>query len=395
MSGAAAGATAPPLKVFAIAGEPSGDALGGPLLQWIRLERRSTVFAGVGGPAMEAQGLNSLFPMGDIAVMGFLPVIRRLPQLLDRIGRTAEACIAARPDALVIIDSPDFTHRVARRVKKQLPDLPVINYVSPTVWAWRPGRAKAMRAYVDEVLAVLPFEPAAMQRLSGPRTTYVGHPLIDQLEILRPSSDEQGVRDENREVLLLPGSRHSEVTRLLPPFGAAAALISARVPGVSFTLPVAPNVADVVRDIIPSWPVKPRLVFGEGPKQSAFRRARAALAASGTVTLELALSGVPMVAAYRVSTLEAEIVRRVIQVKSVLLPNLILDRPAVPELLQKDANPERMAAALEPLVRGGPERDRQLADLRELADRMMPGVESPGRAAARIVIEKASGLPPG
>lgn len=391
MSSDAGRAAARPLKIFVIAGEPSGDALGGRLLRSIKLLRRGATFAGVGGEAMEAQGLKSLFPLGDIAVMGFVPVIRRLPSLLRRIRETAEACIAAQPDILVIIDSPDFTHRVARRVRRKLPSLPVVNYVAPTVWAWRPGRAKIMRAYVDEVMAVLPFEPVALARLGGPNTTYVGHPLVDVLDMLRPTGDDQIIRDSASEILLLPGSRHSEVNRMLPVFGQAVALLADRIPGAVFMLPVAPNVAEAVRHAIPDWPVKPRLIFGEGPKLSAFRRARAALAASGTVTLELALSGVPTVAAYKVSAIEAAIVRRVIQVKSVLLPNLILDKQAVPELLQGEATAERMVAALEPLVRSGPEREAQIADFRRLSDLMMPGVESPGRAAARIVVARADG----
>ena len=179
------------LRVALVAGEHSGDQLGYKLMHALREARGGDVaFSGVGGEAMEAEGLKSLFPISDIAVMGVLPVLARLPSLIARIRETAAAIVAARPDALVIIDSPDFTHRVARRVRKALPALPIVDYVSPSVWAWRPGRAKAMRAYVDCVLALLPFEPEAYRRLKGPACVYVGHPLIERLDALRPSAEE-------------------------------------------------------------------------------------------------------------------------------------------------------------------------------------------------------------
>ncbi|HXE23622.1 MAG TPA: lipid-A-disaccharide synthase, partial [Roseiarcus sp.] len=180
-----------PLRVALVAGEHSGDQLGDKLMRALREARAGDVaFSGVGGEAMEAEGLRSLFPISDIAVMGILPVLARLPTLIKRIRATAAAIVADKPDALVIIDSPDFTHRVARRVRAALPSLPIVDYVSPSVWAWRPGRAKAMRAYVDCVLALLPFEPEAYRRLGGPRCVYVGHPLIERLADLRPNEDE-------------------------------------------------------------------------------------------------------------------------------------------------------------------------------------------------------------
>ena len=179
-----------PWRIALVAGEVSGDQLGFKLMRALREANPGVAFMGVGGDAMTAEGLSSLFPMSDIAVMGILPVLARLPTLLARIRATADAIIAARPDALVIIDSPDFTHRVARRVRAALPGLPVVDYVSPTVWAWRPGRARKMRGYVDTVLALLPFEPEAHRRLGGPDCVYVGHPLIERLSELRPDAGE-------------------------------------------------------------------------------------------------------------------------------------------------------------------------------------------------------------
>ena len=212
-----------PLRVALVAGEHSGDQLGAKLMRALSEARAGEIaFLGVGGEAMEAEGLRSLFPISDIAVMGILPVLARLPKLIARIRQTAEAIIAAPPDALVIVDSPDFTHRVARRVRAALPKLPIVDYVSPSVWAWRPGRAKAMRTYVDCVLALLPFEPEAYRRLNGPRCVYVGHPLIERLAVLRPNPDEERRRAAAPPlIVVLPGSRRSEVRRLMADFGGA------------------------------------------------------------------------------------------------------------------------------------------------------------------------------
>src|SRR5208337_1389544 len=245
----------------------------------LREAHGDVVFVGVGGEAMEAEGLKSLFPISDIAVMGILPVLARLPTLLARIRQTAGAIVAARPDALVIIDSPDFTHRVACRVRKALPNLPIVDYVSPTVWAWRPGRAKKMRDYVDLVLALLPFEPAAHERLSGPACVYVVHPLIERLDDFRADD----AAKLNGPVLVLPGSRGSVVARMGPAFGEALERLDALRPGLDYVLPAAAPVEARIRALIEDWKVKPRLVLGEKEKLAAFRAARAALAASGTV----------------------------------------------------------------------------------------------------------------
>ena len=372
--------------VFIVAGETSGDALGAKLMTALRARRPGLRFAGVGGEAMTAAGLNSAFAMSDIAVMGFLPVIKRLPLLLRRISQTAQACLATDPAVLVIVDSPDFTHRVARRVRSAAPTLPIINYVSPTVWAWRPGRARAMRGYVDHVLAVLPFEPEAHRRLGGPPCTYVGHPLIERLGELRPSAEEGARRESERTLLLMPGSRLSEVIRLMPIMGEAAARIAAAEPAVRFVLPVVPHVRARIEAEIARWSVRPELVFGEADKFSAFRRARAALVASGTATLELALSAIPMVTLYKTSAIEAAIVRAMIQVDTVLLPNLVLGEKFLPELLQEQATADAAVSALLPLVRGGGERAAQLAAFQRLDAAMQVAGGSPAAAAADIVV---------
>ena len=384
MSGPAAERT-----IWLVAGEDSGDQLGAKLMRGLReLSDRPIRFGGVGGEAMAEQGFRSLFPIDDVAVMGYLPVAARLRTLLRRIRQTVRDVVEARPDVLVIIDSPGFTHAVAARVRKRLPDLPIVDYVSPSVWAWRPWRAARMRPFIDHVLALLPFEPEAHRRLNGPACTYVGHPLIERLAELRPSPDEAGAHPAGPPVLaILPGSRRSEIERLMPVFGATLADLVARFGPIEAVLPAVSRHRALIERLAGSWPVPVTLVHGEAPKYALFRRARAALAASGTVTLELALAGVPMVVAYKVSRIEEAVARRLIQVPTIVLPNLILGQNAMPEFIQADCTAPRLAEALAPLVAGGPARDAQVAALARIDSLMrLPGDDQPSRSAARIVL---------
>jgi lipid-A-disaccharide synthase len=378
-----------PLHIALIAGEPSGDQLGAALMRSLRLMTSSRVqFMGVGGDAMSAVGLTSLFSMTDIAVMGFVPVIKKLPLLIQRIRQTADAIIAQKPDMLIIIDSPDFTHRVAKRVRKALPNMPIFDYVSPTVWAWRPQRARHMRSYIDHVLALFPFEPASYYQLNGPPCTYVGHPLIQKLDLLRPGATDIAARDVvSPTILILPGSRRSEIDRLLPVFAGVVARLKPVLEHAKLILPAVPHLAGDIFTRVADWPIVPRVVTSELEKNAAFRMARAALCASGTVTLELALAGVPMVATYKVNAIEAMIARRVLRVNSVLLPNLILGQNVIPEFLQEECTVEHITQALLPLIEGGVERDDQLAALARL-DTIMRGdiTQSPSDAAAYVVL---------
>jgi lipid-A-disaccharide synthase len=393
------GAQARPLSIYLVAAEESGDALGAALVRALRSDTGGAlVLAGVGGRAMAAEGVVSPFPTDDLAIVGVSAIPARLRLILRRIRETADAVIAARPDALVIIDSPDFTHRVARRVRARAPSIPIVDYVSPTVWAWRSGRARAMRAYVDCVLAILPFEPAAHQRLGGPPCVYVGHPLIERLSDLRPNPREAERRRSSPPlVLVLPGSRSSEIRLLLAVFGEAIAHLHARVGALELVLPTMPHLAARVAAGVANWAVKPRIVTEPAEKWAAFRNARAALAASGTVTLELALAGVPTVAAYRLTLVE-EIIARVARIKqrlaSIILANLVLGENIVPELLQHDCTPERLAAALAPLLSDTPEWRRQIGAFARL-DSIMALDTLPSARAAAVVLEAArSGRPP-
>jgi lipid-A-disaccharide synthase len=373
-------------RIFIVAGEASGDQLGYKLMSAIRALKPEVCFVGVGGKLMSEEGLESLFPMDDIAVMGFLPVIARLPLLLKRISQTAEEIVAQKPDVLVIIDSPDFTHRVARIVRKANSNIPIVNYVSPTVWAWRPGRAKKMRPYVDHLLALLPFEPSAHEELGGPACTYVGHPLIEQFAQLRPDGEKSLEREKPR-LLVLPGSRHSEVARLLPLFRETVALLVNTIGPVDVLLPAVDRLADEIQMKVRNWPVPVQVIRGEAGKWGAFRTARAALAASGTVTLELALAQVPMVAAYKVNAIEAMIARRVLRLSSVSLPNIILGEIVVPEFIQEDCTPQKLSDALVPLMQKSSVREVQLKAFKHLEEVMrLADNQSPSVKAAKIVL---------
>jgi len=375
--------------IWLVAGEDSGDQLGAKLMRGLReLSDRPIRFGGVGGEAMAAEGFASLFPIDDVAVMGYLPVAARLRTLLRRIRQTVRDVVEARPDVLVIIDSPGFTHAVAARVRKRMPDLPIVDYVSPSVWAWRPWRAAKMRPFIDHVLALLPFEPEAHRRLNGPACTYVGHPLIERLGDLRPGSAEAEARMRGRPVLaILPGSRRSEIERLMPIFGATLARLTARFGPIEAVLPAVTRHRALIERLALAWDSPVTLVHGEAAKHATFRRARAALAASGTVTLELALAGVPMVVAYKVSRIEEAVARRLIQVPTIVLPNLILGRNAMPEFIQAECTAPRLADAVAPLLAGEPARDAQVAALARIDSLMrLPDDDPPSRSAARIVL---------
>lgn len=378
----------PNRKIFLIATEESGDRLGSALMKVLRQRLGDGVqFEGVGGRTMAREGLESLFPIEELSIVGFAAVLQQLPKILRLIRETADAVTEAAPDALVIIDSPDFTHRVARRVRAKDPAIPVIDYVSPSVWAWRPGRARAMLGYVDHVLGLLPFEPEEYRKLKGPPCSYVGHPLIEQLPLLRPDADEQKRRDSEPPVLLvLPGSRRSEIRHHLGLFGAALGQLRAAGRAFELMLPTMPHLEATVREGVANWPVKPQIVVGETEKRAAFRIARAALAKSGTVTLELALSGIPMVTAYRVGAMEAFILRRAIQVSSVILANLVIGKDVIPEFLQEDCTPEKLATALAEVLTDSPMRRQQVEAFAQLDTIMSTGNKSPSVLAADIVL---------
>jgi lipid-A-disaccharide synthase len=380
----------PGLSIHLVAGEESGDLLGAALMRALRRQAGALHLGGLGGRAMAAEGLASPFAIDELSLIGIAAIPRRLPVILRRIRETAAAVVSARPDLLVIIDSPDFTHRVARRVRAADRSIAIVDYVSPSVWAWRPSRARAMRHYVDHVLAILPFEPEVHARLGGPPCTYVGHPLSERTGDLRPNEQERDRRLTGPPVVLvLPGSRGSELSRLLDIFARAIDLTAERVGPLELVLPTVPHLADRVRAATAAWRHRPRVVTEPDEKNAAFRVARAALAKSGTVTLELAIAGVPMVTAYRISAFEAFIARRVIHVPSVILANLVLGENVVPEFLQEACTPERLAEALVPLIEDTPARRRQVDAFARLDRIMQIGTLIPSTRAAEMVLALA------
>jgi len=381
------------LDVFLVAGESSADDLGARLMRALASER-AVSFRGVGGPRMSAAGIASLYPVQDLSAIGLGTVIAKLPTLLRRLRETVEAIVAHPPDVLVLIDAPDFTHRIAARVRRRLPHLPIVKYVSPTVWVWRPGRARAMRPSIDLVLALLPFEPEVHRQLGGPDCVYVGHSLLEHLNDLRPSADEERLRAASPPlVLALPGSRTHEIKRLAAVFGDTLGKVAATHGPLEVVLPTVPHLVPLLTELTARWPMRPRIVVDQAEKYAAFRRARAALAASGTVTLELALAGVPSVAAYRIPALEGLLLRLMVRVHpvirahSVILANLVLGEFAIPEFLQGRCTPENLAPALADVLGDTPGRQRQIDAFKRLEAVLGADGIDPSKRAAQAVLD--------
>lgn len=379
-----------PFRLFVISGEVSGNNLAVSFIRELkrRLAGRELEISGIGGEALEQEGLTSLFPSDELAVMGFAAVLRRLPHLLSRIGETARAAAEFRPDLLLTIDSPDFCIRVARKVRSLEPAIPIVHWVCPSVWAWRQGRARKMAPHIDRILALLPFEPAALAAIGGPETVFVGHPLLARLNEFRPSAQEQRFRDDRKEplFLLLPGSRSTEIQHLLPILRDVAGDITGQIPGAKFVMPTFPRFEARIRQDLGTWPAVPELVFGEAAKLSAFRRARVAIAASGTVTLELALAQVPTVPIYRVAAWEAFIAKRLIKVGTANLPNLILGKRVVTEYIQERCEQGPVAAAALKLAEEGGARDEQLTAFACLPEQISSHESRPAEKAVTAAL---------
>ena len=379
----------PSLTLMLVCGEPSGDALGAQLMAGIRqIAGKDVRFVGVGGSAMAAQGLKSLFPLDATAVMGLREVVPRIPEILRRVRAVADYALATKPDVVVCIDSPDFTHRIAQRLHRINPEIATVNYVAPQVWASRQYRARKMSRYFDLVLALLPFE-APFFEAHGLHARFVGHPVVERAagmaggEALR---ERLGIPTGAPVVAVLPGSRMSEIRPLLPIFRDAIAQIRADVPDVMCILPAVPHLSPEIQKMAQRWPVPLHIVEAEADKFAAFGAADAALAASGTVTTELALAGTPMVVAYRIGWLTALLMRPLIRVRYVTLVNLLLEREAVPEFLQHRCRADLLAPALLRLLQDKQVRDRQKQDLAAAVHRLGRDEEAPSLRAARALL---------
>jgi lipid-A-disaccharide synthase len=375
--------------VYIIAGEPSGDALGGRLMAALSERSRGAVrFAGIGGERMAEQGLQSLVPLDELAIMGVAEVLPRARRILRRVGEAVADIERRHPVAVVTIDSSGFTWRVAQRLRRRGARLPLIHYVAPMVWAWRPGRARRMARWYDHLLVLLPFEPPYFTKV-GLACSYVGHPVVESGADRGDGAAfrrRHGIAPETTLLAVLPGSRRGEAGRLLPLFAGAIAALGERHPDLRVVIPTTETVAAMVGAAVKDWPVPALVLRGTQEKYDAFAASNAALAASGTVALELAMARVPSVIAYRVSPLTHAVVRRMVRIDHAHLLNLILGRTVVPELIQQDCTSERLAAAVDGLLTDPAARALQIEACQEALRRLGLGGVSPGLRAADAVL---------
>ena len=374
--------------VYLVAGEASGDALAARLMAALKTATGGRIrFAGIGGARMAEQGLVSDFPMTELSIMGFAEVVPRIPRLLRRLRQSARAVRRLRPDAVVTVDSPGFAFRLARRIRSS--GVPIVHYVAPQLWAWRPGRARHMAPLIDRLLVLLPFEPDFFKDFGVP-CRYVGHPVV---EAGLAGGDgpgfraRHGVAAQTPLVCVLPGSRHTEVAKHLSVFGRALGRLARSHAGLAAVVPLAPAVAAAVGAAAREWPVPVILLEGTGEKADAFAACDAALAKSGTGTLELALADLPMVVAYRVGALTAAIARRLLRVPYVALPNILLGRELVPEKLQAACTASELSEALDALLTDESSRAAQRAGFAEIRERLSPDGATPSERAAAAVLE--------
>lgn len=375
-----------PLRIGIVAGEESGDLLAADLVDELRKRTgRDIMLCGVGGRHLEAKGLKPLFDGSEIALMGISAVVRDLPRLLKRIGQVAHAIAEFEPDCVLTIDSPAFCLRVAGRIKARAPTVPIIHYVCPSVWGWAPWRAPRMKTQVDHVLCLLPFEPAELERLDGPPGTFVGHRLASHPAVLDIARSRESRKPDGSPptLLVLPGSRRSEVARLLDPFGQTVKLLADRGNEFSIIVPTLPKLRESIEQAAVNWPVRPSIVIGDEAKWEAFAAADVALAASGTVTLELALAGVPLISCYRTDWMMRQ-ARRLITTWAGALPNLIADRVIVPEYYDEYLRPARLVREIEQLWQDTPARRAQMDGFQQV--RAALSTDRPAREIAGDVV---------
>jgi lipid-A-disaccharide synthase len=375
--------------IFLVAGESSGDRIGARLMAALKAHGGAGFrFAGVGGPLMAAEGLVSRFPIAELAVMGVFEVLPHVPHLLRRIRQVARAARKARPAVVVTIDSPDFNFRVARRLAGT--GIPLVHVVAPTVWAYRPGRAKAIAQFLHHLLVLFPFEPPFFEAVGLP-CTFIGHPLVEEAPAPpgagRQLRERLGIAQEVPLIVFLPGSRRSETSRLLPVFAKVAKRLARDLPGVQGILPAVPHLAAEIGAAVAGWAMPIQVLDGEADKRAAFQAGTATLAASGSVTLELALARLPMVVCYRLNPLTAVLARRVIRVPYVTLVNLILGRAVVPEFLLEQCRARAITPALLALLRDPAARAAQLAAFDAVAALLRPAGEAPSTRAANAILK--------
>jgi lipid-A-disaccharide synthase len=378
-----------PLRIFLIAGEASGDFLGAGLMRALKAKHPDIQFSGVGGSRMKEEGLNSLFPMEELSVMGIAEILPKLFSILSRIRQTAHEIVTAKPDAVITIDSPDFCFRVIKKVKARKLSIPCIHYVAPSVWAWRPGRAKKVAQFLDHLLTLLPFEPPYFE-VHGLDATFVGHPIVERLSRRGDSArfrKKYGIADSQKILCLLPGSRMSELSRLLDKFCVATDAVLRARPDMMIVLPTLPHLKKYIQDFFVGKGINPLVIDQEEDKFDCFASSAVALAASGTVSLELALTDTPHIIAYKVSDLSAWIGKKLIKTPYVNLVNILLNRSVIPELLQEQCQPQIITHGLFKLLDDKEARTQQLRGFRDAL--IMLGLgdpDMPSQKAAEAVL---------
>jgi len=385
-----------PLKIAVIAGEESGDLLAADLIKAARIALDAPIdLIGVGGRHLSELGLKSLFPLEDIALIGLAQILKKMPTLLKHIHQTVSAIVASKPDCLLIVDAPDFTHRVAAKVRKKLPSLPIIQYVAPSVWAWRPERAQQMRAFIDHLLVILPFEVDVLRELNGPPATYIGHPLLFNESIIQTRHTQKTRVTNTKEppcLVVLPGSRRSEIQSLMPLFGETVSLLQQRLPNLQVMLPTLPHLYHEVQARAKDWRFMPNIVTDLREKMRSFSRADVALAASGTVSLELSLCQVPMVACYKADWFAKHFILPKVTIWSASLPNIIADSPFIPEYYNEFIRPPLLARQLQRHMIDGAPRQAQLEGFDTILQKMQNPLHSDpqatsGTRAAKILLD--------
>lgn len=375
-------------RIMMVVGEPSGDLLGAQIMAALkRLTGGAVDITGVGGPAMEAQGLTSLYSIADTSVMGFNEVVPKIPKILARVRQAADYAMETRPDLVVLIDSPDFTHRIGRRLSKRAPDITVVKYVAPQVWASRPKRAEKLAEFVDYLLCLLPFEPPFFESY-GLDTRFVGHPVVERVEKGNGAGfrARHGIPAEAPVLAVLPGSRSNEVRMILPVFKEAVALLGAEVDGLQTVIVTLDHVRDKVVAGTEKWPT-PLTIVDQDEKSDAFAAADTALAASGTVSTELALAKVPMVIAYRLGWFTYAMFRGLIKVPFISLINLIEKRGVIAELVQDDCTAPDIAAEAEVLLTNEEAARRQVEGCQSALVEMGLGDAPPSERAAQALLD--------
>lgn len=375
--------------IWLIAGEPSGDLIGARLISALRQRTGGNVrISGIGGEAMAEEGVDSLFPISDIAVMGLVEIIPRIPTIKRRMRETISCIEAERPDIVVSIDAPGFCYDIWKGLRGS--DIPLVHYVAPTVWAWRPDRAKKFAAELDHLMALLPFEPPHFEK-EGLETTFVGHPVLEggagrgDGKAFRNS---HGIAADQKIIAVLPGSRRGEIRKLIPVFREASARVLENDPETVFVFPTVSYLKDAIREATTNWPGRTVVVATVNDKYNAFAAANAAMAASGTVSLELAMARVPHVIAYRMNRLTVTLVKILhgVHQKYANLLNILLDREVVPEFIQENCRPDLIATGVSDLLGAGEAHDRQVAAIEEALDMLRSENGTPSGTAADVVL---------